>query len=410
MAKKLLIIGLVYPEPTSSAAGSRMLQLIEAFQAFGYFITFASTAQKTERSIDFKALGVQDVPIELNSSSFDGFIKTFQPEVVLFDRFMVEEQFGWRVAENSPMALRILDTEDLHCLRKGRERAFFDKAEFTDEYLFSELAKREIASIYRCDLSLIISGFELELLKKQFKIPEELLLYLPFMEEPIDEEAQRKSPGFSERNHFVTVGTFKHEPNFQSVLYLKQVIWKLIRKKLPEAELHIYGAHVTQKVEQLHHPNEGFLIKGYVEDIKETLQQYRVCLAPLPFGAGLKGKLIDAMKSGTPCVMSSMASEGMFGALPANGFIEDDAVLFSEKAVEIFTIEKTYSEYQNNGFQIINRLYDKFYFNKLLLDTILGLQEVLEQHRQKNFIGSMLQHHTMQSYKYMSKWIEAKNN
>ncbi|MCB0434740.1 MAG: glycosyltransferase, partial [Mangrovimonas sp.] len=259
-------------------------------------------------------------------------------------------------------------------------------------------------------LSLIISGFELELLKKQFGIPEELLLYLPFMEKPIDEEAQRNSPGFSERNHFVTVGTFKHEPNFQSVLYLKQVIWKLIRKKLPEAELHIYGAHLTQKVEQLHHPNEGFLIKGYVEDIKETLQQYRVCLAPLPFGAGLKGKLIDAMKSGTPCVMSSMASEGMFGALPANGFIEDDAVLFSEKAVEIFTIEKTYSEYQNNGFQIINRLYDKFYFNKLLLDTILGLQEVLEQHRQKNFIGSMLQHHTMQSYKYMSKWIEAKNN
>ncbi|MCB0434741.1 MAG: glycosyltransferase, partial [Mangrovimonas sp.] len=176
MAKKLLIIGFVYPEPTSSAAGSRMLQLIEAFQAFGYFITFASTAQKTERSIDFKTLGVEDVPIELNSSSFDGFIKTLQPEVVLFDRFMVEEQFGWRVAENSPMALRILDTEDLHCLRKGRERAFFDKAEFTNEYLFSELAKREMASIYRCDLSLIISGFELELLKKQFGIPEELLL------------------------------------------------------------------------------------------------------------------------------------------------------------------------------------------------------------------------------------------
>jgi len=409
MTNKLLIIGLVYPEPTSSAAGSRMLQLMEAFRAFGYQITFASTSQKTEKSFDLGALGIQEAPIELNSSSFDTFVKELQPNVVLFDRFMVEEQFGWRVAENCPKALRILDTEDLHCLRKGREQAFFDGVEFTDEYLFNDFAKREIASIYRCDLSLIISEFEKELLQNHFKVPLEILLYLPFMEEPISEDAQKSTPGFSERNHFVTVGTFRHEPNFQSVLYLKNVIWKLIRKRLPQAELHIYGAHVTQKVEQLNNPKEGFLIKGYVDDIQETLKRYRVCLAPLQFGAGLKGKLIDAMKSGTPCVMSSIAAEGMFGNFQPNGFVEDDAESFAEKSVEIFTIDKIYNEFQLNGFQIINNLYNKYYFKEILSNRIVSVRSILEQHRLKNFIGSMLQHHTLQSNKFMSKWIEEKN-
>lgn len=409
MANKLLIIGLVYPEPTSSAAGIRMLQLIGAFQGFGYEITFASTAQKTEKSFDLNVLGIKQVPIELNSSSFDIFIKELQPDVVLFDRFMVEEQFGWRVAEKCPNSLSILDTEDLHCLRKGREQAFFDGVEFRDEYLFNDIAKREIASIYRCDLSLIISEFEMKLLESNFKVPSELLLYLPFMEEPINEDTQKNLPGFSERNHFVTVGTFRHEPNFQSVLYLKNVIWKLIKKKLPESELHIYGAHVTQKVKQLNDPKNGFLIKGFTDDIQQTLKRYRVCLAPLQFGAGLKGKLIDAMKSGTPCLMSSIAAEGMFGDFPVNGFVEDDAKTFVEKSVQIYTIDKIYNEFQLNGFQIINNHYNKYYFNEILSNKIVSVSSGLGQHRLKNFVGSMLQYHNLQSSKYMSKWIEAKN-
>ena len=409
MFNKLLIIGFVYPEPTSSAAGTRMMQLIEAFLSFGYQITFASTAQKTERSFKLDTLGINEVNIELNQTSFNVFIEELQPSIVVFDRFMTEEQFGWRVAQTCPKAIRILDTEDLHCLRKGREQAFFDNTKFTDKYLFNDIAKREIAAIYRSDLSLIISEFEMELLTSRFKVPSELLLYLPFMERPISEEEQKQIPDFSERNHFVTVGTFKHEPNYQSILYLKNTLWGLIRAKLPKAELHIFGAHVTQKVQQLHNPKTGIFIKGFVDDIQDTLKKYKVFLAPLQFGAGLKGKLVDAMKSGTPCVMSSIAAEGMFGDLSANGFIEDEPANFAQKAIEIYTINKIYSEFQINGFQIINTLYNKYNFNKLLLAKIIDLKSKIHEHRLQNFIGTMLRYHTMQSSKYMSKWIESKN-
>ena len=155
----ILIIGFVWPEPNSSAAGGRMIQLIESFLSEGAKITFASTASDSDFMLDVRELGIEKVSIELNNTSFDQFVKQLNPSIVLFDRFMVEEQFGWRVAKECPTALRILDTEDLHCLRSARQLAFKENRKFTDADLNSEIAKREIASIYRCDLSLIISKF-----------------------------------------------------------------------------------------------------------------------------------------------------------------------------------------------------------------------------------------------------------
>ena len=153
MIKKLLIIGFVWPEPKSSAAGGRMMQLIDVFQSQNYDITFASPCAKSDNAFNLESIGVTQTTIALNNSSFDAFVKTLNPTVVMFDRFMMEEQFGWRVSEQCPNAVKILDTEDLHSLRKGRHQAFKDDKPFDKTYLFSDIAKREIASIYRCDLS-----------------------------------------------------------------------------------------------------------------------------------------------------------------------------------------------------------------------------------------------------------------
>ena len=111
--KRLLVIGYVWPEPKSSAAGSRMLQLIECFQQAGFAVTYASPAAPSEHAIDYAAFNITPATIELNSASFDEFVSTLQPDAVMFDRFMMEEQFGWRVEKHCPNALRILDSEDL---------------------------------------------------------------------------------------------------------------------------------------------------------------------------------------------------------------------------------------------------------------------------------------------------------
>ena len=240
-----------------------MLQLIQFFLSQSYEVTFGTTSQKNPNSIDLTQLGVKEVVLELNNSSFDDLIQKLNPTIVVFDRFMIEEQFGWRVAEFCPNALRILDTEDLHCLRKTRQEAIKKRIEFSEELLLhSEIAKREIASIYRSDISLIVSEYEIELLTKVFKIEEKLLLQLPFFLESITPEKQQQWQSFQKRDHFISIGNFLHAPNLDATIQLKQHIWKEIRKRLPKAELHVYGAYPNQQVLEFHNPKEGFLYMG----------------------------------------------------------------------------------------------------------------------------------------------------
>ncbi len=409
MNKRLLIVGFVWPEPDSTAAGSRMLQLIEVFQNNGFKIAFVCTATKTDISVDLHNLNIQTYDIQLNDSSFDILIKEINPNLVLFDRFLTEEQFGWRVVENCPNAIRILDTEDLHFLRYARHLAYKNNKELNYSYLVNDLSKREIASIYRCDISLIISKYELDLLINTFKIDSSLLLYLPFLQDNVSLNKLTSYPSFQERNDFMTIGNFKHKPNWNSVLYLKETIWPLIRNQLPNAKLNVYGAYCTDKVRQLHDENEGFIVKGWIESAEKAFTRARVCLAPLQFGAGLKGKLIDAMQYGTPSVTTSIGVEAMHDDLNWNGFFEDDPREFAIKSVELHNNEKTWKNAQENGISIINQCYDKSTFSVILINRIHKIKKDLEKHRLKNFIGAMLIHHTMQSTKYLSKWIEQKN-
>ena len=407
---KILIIGTVWPEPNSTAAGNRMLQIIEQFQLQKFEVVFACAAALGAFSLDLKSIEVEMVAIELNNSSFDDFILELKPEIVIFDRFMIEEQFGWRIAENLPNCLRILDKEDLHFVRNTRLENFKKKKKSAHEnYLQSELAKREIASIYRCDVSLIISEVEMEILTSIFKIDSSILLYMPFLLDEIKENGFDNFPSFADRRHFITIGNFRHEPNWNAVLYLKETIWPLIKKQLPTAEMHIYGSYVTEKAMQLHNEREGFFVKGRAENAHEVIKNSRVLLAPIRFGAGIKGKLTDAMQCGTPSVTTTIGAESMFGNLPWNGKVTDDEIEFANAAVALYQDENIWKTAQKNGIEIINNRYNKNIFGKIFIDRILEIKKGLENHRTNNFIGEMLQMQTLKSTKYMSKWIEAKN-
>ncbi len=408
MKEHILIIGKVWPEPSSSAAGSRTLQLINLFLEQNWQVSFACAASESNYSFDLKSIGISTLHIVLNDSSFDDLVKNMQPHMVLFDRFTTEEQFGWRVAQNCPNALRILDTIDLHCLRLARQEAIKQNRDFSLLDLNSDFAKREIASIYRSDVSLMISDYEMDLLINHFKIDNSLLHYVPFLLDPILKK-DNQWPSFSERENFLSIGNFLHEPNWDSVLFLKQFIWPLIRKQLPKAEIHIYGAYPSKKVFDLNNLKEGFLIKGRADSVERVMKKTKVCLAPLRFGAGIKGKLIDAMQFGVPSVTTDIGAESMHGEFPWNGIIANQPHKFAEAAVELYTNEIKWQQAGENGAQILNNFFLKSNHSDLLIDKLLFLKNQLKSHRSSNFIGEMLMHHTVMGTKYMSLWIEAKN-
>ena len=323
-----------------------------------YQITFSSTAGESSLSLDLEGIGIQKAPIALNHSSFDDFIKELQPDIVLFDRFLTEEQFGWRVAEFAPKALRILDTEDLHSFRKARESAFKTSVECTTEYwLQTDLCKRELASIFRSDVSLIISSHELKLLREKVQMDVAILLHLPFMLKRLSAESTTAWKPFEERKDFICIGNGKHTPNVDAILWLKKEIWPLIRKQLPDVELHIYGAYLPESVLQMNNRKEGFLVRGWASDVNEIMQNAKVNLAPLRFGAGLKGKLVTAMQNGTPSVTTAIGAEGMHDELEFAGGIANDTETFANKAIVLFSNENYWLDAQQNGVDIINSNY-----------------------------------------------------
>ncbi|OEF01801.1 glycosyltransferase [Vibrio crassostreae 9ZC13] len=406
--KKVLAIGYVWPEPNSSAAGSHMMSLLRLFKRQGWSVEFATPAQETEHMIDLSEEGITSQSIQLNCDSFDDYIEELQPDVVMFDRFMMEEQFGWRVEKVCPNAFKLLDTEDLQFLRNARHEAVKKETELTKEHLYSDLAKREIAAILRCDLSLIISSYEMELLQSEFNIDPKLLHHLPFMVDLNTLPESTKS--FEERKHFMTIGNFRHAPNWDAVLQL-QKIWPKIRKQLPDTELHIYGSYPPPKATALHNPKTGFHIKGWAIDAQEVMEQARVCVAPLRFGAGIKGKLLDAMKLQTPNVTSEIGSEGMLpqGELQWPGAVADDIDEFVEAAVALYKDEEKWLKAQSRCHSILEAHYEQNKLGDTLIERLIALESDLESHRLDNFFGSMLKHHSMASTKYMSQWIAEKN-
>ena len=408
--KKILIIGYVWPEPDTTAAGGRMLQLIQFFLEQGYQPTFASTAAESDYSYDLSGIGVNTSPIILNHSSFDTFIKEINPDIVLFDRFMTEEQFGWRVAENAPNAIRILDTEDLHSLRISRQLAYKKSISFTEQFwLEQDQTKREIASIFRCDLSLIISLYEMELLTKTVKVSPNLLMHLPMMYDAIDTEKQNQWLPFEQKRDFVCIGNGKHVPNNDAVQTLGKHIWPLIRRELPLANVFIYGAYMPESMKQLNNPKQGFHLMGHAIDANEVISQARLNLAPINFGAGIKGKLLIGMLNGTPSITTEIGAEGICENSPWNGIIANDPENFAKAAILLYQDKEKWSLARKNGMAIINNNYNKAVLQQKLLERIEQLKKDLNSHRKHNFIGSMLLHHSLASTKFMSKWIEEKN-
>ncbi len=403
------MIGYVWPEPQSSAAGLRDWNLIETLLQAQWNVSYISPSAQNAYSQRLQDLGIHTSSFLPNDPRFDQFIQELQPDYVIFDRFVIEEQFGWRVKEHCPQAIRVLDTQDLHFLRRNREKALkagkavseIAQCQFD---LISDDTLRELGSIYRSDCSLLVSSFEKQLLMERFSIPHELLFLHRF-----HYDNPPSVPSFHEREDFMMIGNFRHPPNADGILWIRSEIWPLIRQQLPTAKLYIYGAYPPREMMNLSDKKIGFNVMGPVSDQFETLKRHRVNLAPLRFGAGIKGKISDGWWSGTPVITTSIGSEGMAESLPWGGEVEDQAMIFAQKAVDLYSHEASWVKAQENGFRIIQKLYNKANLSQEFMNLLAHLKENRTALRNANVVGSILGHHLYKSTKYFSKWIEEKN-
>lgn len=399
----LLVLGYVWPEPNSSAAGWRMLSLLKIYQQQGWRIVFACAADLSPHRFDLTQWGIDELPIAVNDSGLAQTLAQLDPDVVLFDRFMIEEQFGWKVDEVCPRALKVLDSEDLHFWRDARQQAHKQQRAVDATDLHTEIALREIAAIYRCDVTLTISTAELQLLQQHFSIAERLLCYCPLLVTPREDAIQP----YLDRVDLCFIGNFRHEPNWQTVLKLKQ-LWPAIRQSLPGVNLQIWGAYPPPKATALHNPKHGFYVNGWADDAQAEFAKARLLVAPIPFGAGQKGKILEASMVGTPTVTTTVGAEGLADLAAFPGTVCDDDDAFIAAVVELYQDQARWQQ----ASQQTTSLVQQFHFEQHQQRIYAQLEAVrsnLDAHRAANFVGAMLKHHHHRSTKYMGQWIEAKN-
>ncbi len=400
---RILILGKVWPEPASTAAGRRTSDLLGASLSVTRDLHFASGARQNDYSMDLKSRGVETHSVQPNDSGFDHWIEKLKPDVVIFDRFMIEEQYGWRVERVCPDAVRILDTSDLHCLREARHEAL-KSGEALD--LLNDIALREIASIHRCDCTLMISEYEYDLLCRDFLIPEEQLFYWPFLSDGLKEIMKLN---YEERSNFVMIGSLMHPPNLDSVRWCRDVIWPLILKEQPDAELHCYGSYGERFASELTRADQGFYFKGRADSAVETVAQYRVNLAPLRFGAGLKGKLFDGFETGTPCVTTPIGAEGIALEAEWGCAISAAPIEFASTASAVYQNPRLWQSLVDSGAAILESRFSRDYWKTCFQKRLHALIESRDDRRHRQFTGRMLRYHQHRSTEFMSRWIEEKN-
>lgn len=366
------------------------MQWLSLFKEMNAVVKYAATASKSDFSEDLSSYVDEELQVKVNDSSFDEFIQTYQPDIVLYDRFMVEEQFSWRIRENAPDALHLLETQDLHFLREARIK---------QETLYSTTCKRELASILRCDLTSIISTYELELLWKEFPFVADKVTYFPLCYMP-----QKEFISYENRKDFCFIGNFLHHPNREAVIWLKKN-WKAIRAILPSAKIHIYGAYPTQQIKEMHNEKEGFIIHGRADNVATVFQQHAYLLSPIQTGAGLKGKLLEAMQYGILSITTPIGSEGISHDKWNGKQVELSCFI---DALSDLPKKQEYAKFQEVGRKILTEKFQFLTFQTEIIQQLNQLLLNLSDWRTTHFLGEIMNYHRVQSVRYLSKWIAEK--
>ena len=259
-------------------------------------------------------------------------------------------------------------------------------------------------------------------LQTVYKVPTEKVLLASFF---VEQQTLNQLPlptSDATPPRFVFCGGFKHAPNADAVQLLIDFVWPKIRLELPDASLHIYGAFCPEKLLQADN-KEGIFVHGYEPNLS-TIFGDGILLAPLRFGAGIKGKIVDAWTFGMPVVTTPIGSEGMTRQIHDNDddnkHLHDDAEFggsiasnldgFCNHAIRLATRPEAYRQAQIRGRFLLKKLFDAEENWNHVQERLLEVmdKEYLSQQRETDYTQAILWHQSLRSTEYFSRWVELK--
>jgi len=283
-------------------------------------------------------------------------------DYALLYRYYVAHSVYRVLREKAPSTRILFANVDLHFLREMRAAETADDMQGLFPALLTK--KKELEMFAHADASFIHTQFEGDVIQQALPRPLDNLVVLPWIA-----EVYRNTPGFSARTDVMFLGNFPHVPNVDSVLFFVKSIWpKLIRGLPSHARLLVVGNKPPEEVLAL--ASDRVIVTGFVEELSPYFEASRVFVAPLRYGAGIKGKLVTALAHGVPSVATNIAAEGIAQPGDEHMSIADDPLQFADEVLRIYEDESSWSRMREAGLRYVEDNYSRAATSKICLQAL----------------------------------------
>ncbi|MGB8634240.1 MAG: glycosyltransferase [Rhodanobacteraceae bacterium] len=364
--KRVLIVDASTPTPDQDSGSVRLLNIMRVLRDMGCQVTFLpdNLARFDKYTPLLQAEGVEALYHPFVESLPDFYRRRGSEfDLIMISRHYIAAHHLGLVRVHAPQARLVFDTVDLHYLREARELALAPRPELKRQV---EATKRqELKLINESDVTLVVSKVEKELLARDAPGARVEILS--------NVHAIRGSDAcFEERSGLLFVGGFQHPPNIDAMLWFVGEVLPLVHAELPEIDLHIVGSKLVPEIKAL--AGERVTVHGFVEDIEPMLEQARISIAPLRYGAGVKGKVNSAMSRGLPVVATPMAVEGIDAEAGRDVLVGESAQNFAKAVIDLYRNPRLWAELSRNGVENVRRQFS--------FDTAREtLERLLDMHR-----------------------------
>jgi glycosyltransferase involved in cell wall biosynthesis len=344
-----------------------MMETIQAFQACGWRVSFvpednfAHLPMVTSR---LQRQGIETIYWPNFKSIEDIFAERGDEfDIVLISRVGPASKHLATVRSRSPKSKVIFNTVDLHFLREQREAELSQNPEAIRNAEKTRL--RELDAITASELTIVHSTVEEEILKRE--TPQAKVSVFPWVS-PV----RRPNVSLKLRRNVLFVGGFRHAPNVDGLRWFLQDIWPRIRARVPDATFNVIGADAPAEFDA-YNGRDGVTMLGWVQDLDPQLDLARVSVAPLRYGAGVKGKVITALSCGVPVVCTSIASEGTGMKHAQDVIVSDDAAGFAASVLRLMSDDETWTSLSESGLRFVEANYSRNAARERVLNMITAV-------------------------------------
>ena len=366
--QRILVLDAQTPTPDRDSGSVNTMELMRLFLQMGWHVAFAPRNHLFEGkyTADLQRLGIE-VMVEPCVTHLGDIVENWPEayDVILAFRFEALHDCYDRLRAAYPKARMIFHDIDLHHLRLQRRAELLGDRTLRIE---AELVKdKELELFAKCDCNVVVTPAEKQAIESEVPL-NNIVIY------PYTMDVRRSERSFEERQHLCFIGGYAHDPNVDAVQHFVREIWPLVRRRMPRgSKFFVVGPDAPEAIRNL--AANDIVISGYVPDLEEILDECRVSVAPLRYGAGIKGKLVRTLAHGLPSVASTLAVEGMGLQHEREVLVADDPQSFADAIVRLFNDRDTWLAIQNGGYEFVTEKYSQ----KVGLETCRRILDIADE-------------------------------